>query len=175
MSLTQHVCRFCGSTCQDDSDGCAALPSVATGAACPTLTLTTSPTTPGGTSAVNVTAADSAGVDTEPSSGGLDAGAIVGIVVGALCVILLLAALVAFVARRRGQAEETPSAETVALDYLGESKNAKSEYAAFTAVPDSAAAAIQYGSASLVGPSDVVYDATLPPATDNYGAAPTFE
>jgi hypothetical protein len=114
----------------------------------------------------------SAGVG-EPS-GGLETGAIIGIVVGALCCVLLLAALVAFVARRRGQAEETPSAQTVALDYLGESKNPKSEYAAFTAVPDSAAA-IQYGSASLVGPSNVVYDATLPPATDadNYGAGPS--
>jgi hypothetical protein len=122
---------------------------------------------------LNATATGSADVGTAPG-GDLDTGALVGIVVGALCCVLLLAALVAFVARRRGQAEETPSAETVALDYLGESKNPKSEYAAFTAVPDSAAA-IQYGSASLVGPSDVIYDATLPPATDNYGAAPTLE
>jgi hypothetical protein len=115
----------------------------------------------------------SAAVGTEPSSGGLDAGAIVGIVVGALCCVLLLAALVAFVARRRGQGEETPSADTVTLDNFGESKNLKSEYAAFTAVPDTTAA-IEYSGLPSVT-AHVIYDTAVQPASGNYGAAPTFE
>jgi hypothetical protein len=130
MSLTQHVCRFCGSTCQDDSDGCAALPSVATGAACPTRTQTTSSTTPGGTSAVTVTAADSAGVSTEPSSGGLETGAIVGIVVGVVCCALISALVLVAIVRLRGKSDATSdrkSAEAgVPLDARG-----KSEYGSF--------------------------------------------
>jgi hypothetical protein len=126
------------------------------------------------TSLSNVAIKATAGVDAEPSSGGLDAGAIVGIVVGALCCVLLLAALVAFVARRRGQAEEdaATSAETVALDYLGESKNVKSEYAAFTAVPDTTV--IEYGGLPSVT-AHVIYDTAIQPASAIYGAAPTLE
>jgi hypothetical protein len=119
----------------------------------------------------------SAAVGTEPSSGGLDAGAIVGIVVGALCCVLLLAALVAFVARRRGQADEdaatSADTDTVTLDSFGESKNPKSEYAAFTAVPDTTAA-IEYSGLPSVT-AHVIYDTAVQPASGNYGAAPTFE
>ena len=117
----------------------------------------------------------SAGVG-EPS-GGLETGAIIGIVVGALCCVLLLVALIVIVARRRGQEKDDPSPDAVALDYLGESKNPKSEYAAFSVSPDSAqSVVIQYGSvSSIAGQTDVIYEAALPPAASNYGAAPTFE
>jgi hypothetical protein len=146
----------------------------------PATTTTTSPSdvqpiTTGATDNSTTSAAETGAGVGEPS-GGLETGAIIGIVVGALCCILLLVALIVVVARRRGQEKDDPSPDAVALDYLGESKNPKSEYAAFSAAPDSAASVvIQYGSvSSIAAPTDVIYDSTLPPAS-NYGAAPTFE
>jgi hypothetical protein len=134
------------------------------------------PITTGATDNSTTTSAAETGAGVGEPSGGLETGAIIGIVVGALCCILLLVALIVVVARRRGQEKDDPSPDAVALDYLGESKNPKSEYAAFSAAPDSAASVvIQYGSvSSIAAPTDVIYDSTLPPAS-NYGAAPTFE
>jgi hypothetical protein len=134
------------------------------------------PITTGATDNSTTSAAETGAGVGEPS-GGLETGAIIGIVVGALCCILLLVALIVVVARRRGQEKDDPSPDAVALDYLGESKNPKSEYAAFSAAPDSAASVvIQYGSvSSIAGATDVIYDSTLPRAASNYGAAPTFE
>jgi hypothetical protein len=129
--------------------------------------LTASSTTPGGTSAVNVTAVDNADVSTEPSSGGLETGAIVGIAVGGVCCALISALVLVAIVRSRGKSDASSDRKSgeagVPLDRVG-----KSEYGSF---PNDSREALPALKANYASPNAAVeYSSARVFEDDDYAA-----
>jgi hypothetical protein len=153
-ALTRRNCRFCGSACLENGEFCAAMPNVATDGVCPSsartpvpsvastssssvsAATTTSPsdtvsaplTTSASASATDTaTTVGGAGVGMEPSGGGLDTGAIIGIAVGGVCCGLISALVLVAIVRACGKSNASSDQKSSIADAVVP----RSEYGSF--------------------------------------------